>query len=326
MAHGKPFGGRTAVDIALDSEDAVDALYGLNRKWRDDDTLARFTLQLGGDVGKFEEVSPRMGPTGSVGNRPFGPTGVIKRVIAGIIVGLKDAPIASEMPPAVLALAVPGIVEQCRRCPPTCKRRIIADISPHPGDVGLVLCQARHGGVVAVEAPGTERVRFEQQKNRLHSGSDRTDLIGKRRKAERDALALEAIALAIEWLVQPELVERKACEEMRAKHGARRDVKRRWRLRDGLARSAGKALAHGLDDLVLGRHSLKRTNDALAKLAQVIRTAARTVLLGGNNDPLDGKTWRKLPARLTLACEGFDSGRFCSCLLRSDLIFGCSGF
>ena len=88
MAHGKPFGGRTAVDVALDSEDAVDALYGLDRKWRDDDTLARLSLELGRDVGKFEEVSPRMGPAGSVGDRPLGPTGVIERVVAGVIVGL----------------------------------------------------------------------------------------------------------------------------------------------------------------------------------------------------------------------------------------------
>ena len=77
-----------------------------------------------------------MGPAGSVGDRPIGPTGVIERVVAGVIVGLKDAPIADEVFPAVLALAVSGIIEQRRWCAPACEGRIIADISPHPGDIG----------------------------------------------------------------------------------------------------------------------------------------------------------------------------------------------
>jgi hypothetical protein len=57
-----------------------------------------------------------------------------------------------------------------------------------------------------MKATPTKCVIFKQPKNRLCGSGDPTDLIGKRRQAERKALALETIALAVEWLVQPDLL------------------------------------------------------------------------------------------------------------------------
>ena len=176
-----------------------------------------------------------------------------------------------------------------------------------------------------METTAPKRLLFEQPKNWLHGSGDPTDLIGKRGKTERKALALETITLAVERLVQPELVEGERCQEMRAEHGARRDMKRRRRLSDGLARPAGEAFADCLDDLVPGGHALECAVDVLAKLAEVIGTAAWAALGGRDDDPFNGSAWGKLPAGAALASEGFDDRRFCSSQLSVDLVFGCSG-
>ena len=325
LAHGEPLGGRAAVDVALDGKDAVDALHSLERQRRDDDTLAGFSLQLGGDIGEFKEVAPRVRPARRMGDGALRSAGVIKRVVAGVIVGLEDALVADQMPPAVLAFAVVGIIEERSGRPGTCKRCVIADIRPHPGDVGFVFCQKRHRGVIGVKAFGAEHMGLEQAVQWPHSGCDPADLIGERREAEGNTLAFEAVALAVERLVQPELVEREAGEEVRAEHGTRRDVERCRRLGDGLACAAGEAFADGLDDLVVGGHRLQGAADAFAKLAQIIGPAAGAHLDGGNDDPLDGQTFWQRAAGAGRAGEGRNGRGFCDGLLRGDLGFGRGG-
>jgi len=117
LAHGKPLGGGAAVDVALDVEDAVDALHSLKRERRYDDALAGLSLHLSGDVSELEQVPPRVRPTCSVNDPPLGSARLVERIIAGVIVGLKNALEAGQMFPAVLALPISGIIEQCHRLP-----------------------------------------------------------------------------------------------------------------------------------------------------------------------------------------------------------------
>lgn len=113
LAHGKPFGGGAAVDVALDVEDAVNALHSLKRERRYDDAFAGLALQLSGDIGELEQISPGVRPAGGVNDHPLGSGRVVERIIARVIVSLQDAVEAGQMFPAVLALPVPGIIEQC---------------------------------------------------------------------------------------------------------------------------------------------------------------------------------------------------------------------
>ena len=202
--------------------------------------------------------------------------GAEQRVVAGVSVGLQDAAIAREMPDRVLGAAVTRVAEQRGwGCWP-CERAIIADIGPQPPDVGLGLRQDRHGGVVAVEALGGEHMRLDQQVKRPERGGAGPDLVGQGRQAEVDALARVAVALPVERLVRPELLEHDHGEQARPEQAARGGVERRGRLGHRLARPAGEPLAHGLDHLPPARDHLQRLRHVLAELRQPVRPAART--------------------------------------------------
>ncbi len=106
-----------------------------------------------------------------------------------------------------------------------------------------------------------------------------------------------------------ELFEQDHREQARAGEAARRDMERRRRLADRLAPSAGEALANRLDHLPLTRHDFERFGDVLSELRQLRRTAARTALRRGDNDPLARQMVGERLARRPLALEGLDHGR-----------------
>lgn len=94
------------------------------------------------------------------------------------------------------------------------------------------------------------------------------DMIGQRRQGQIDALATVALALTVQRLVLPELLEQHHRQQVRVGMAARDDVERRRRLGDRLAFPAGEALAHRLDHFPLARNHLQRLRDILAELHQ----------------------------------------------------------
>ena len=90
LAHGKAMVGGLAIDPALDVEQHVDPLHRLQRQRRDRRRVLA-PSRARRDVGKLEELAPRMRPTRSLGDRSRRSAADIEGVVAGIDVGLEDA-------------------------------------------------------------------------------------------------------------------------------------------------------------------------------------------------------------------------------------------
>jgi hypothetical protein len=129
-------------------------------------------------------------------------------------------------------------------------------------------------------------------------------LIGERRQAQRDALAGVALALPVQRLMLAELLEQDQRQKARASEAARRDMKRRGRLRNRLALPAGESVARRLDHLPLAGHDLERLRDILAELLKLRRTAAGVALRLCDHNPLARQMLRGLLSRRPLAFEG----------------------
>ena len=111
------------------------------------------------------------------------------------------------MAPWVIAAPVARIVEDDRGRIITAEGSIVAHVVPQsPGD-GLALGHDRHGGVVAVQTLGGQRVGLDQLVDRHERETGRADLVGERRYAERYAFAGKALGLAVERLMLAVLVE-----------------------------------------------------------------------------------------------------------------------
>src|SRR3546814_8973403 len=82
-------------------------------------------------------------------------------------------------------------------------------------------------------------MRLDQTLERHRGKHPGADLVGQRRDAEIDALALEALALAVQWNVLGELVKQDRRQQLRPDVAARRRVERRRRLGDRLAIATG---------------------------------------------------------------------------------------
>ena len=78
----------------------------------------------------------------------------------------------------VFAFPVARVIKQRRRRRATRKRCVIADIGPHPRDIGLVLGQARDRDVVDMKAPGTKHMRLEQHEQRPDRADNGSDIVG----------------------------------------------------------------------------------------------------------------------------------------------------
>ena len=142
-------------------------------------------------------------------------------------------------------------------------------------------------------------------------------------RLERDAFALEPIALAVEGLVQTVLLEDEVRQEVRPEHATRGNVEGcRW-LADLLALAARDLLADRLDHFVASGHSLERFGDHGRKMAQIVRAAARAQLWRRDDDLLARYVGREVPARGPLAGKGCHRGGFGRRQSAFDL--GCTG-
>ena len=83
-----------------------------------------------------------------------------------------------------------------------------------------------------------------------------------------------ALALAVEGLMHPVLLEQDHRQQAGAAPAARDDVERCRRLGDLLAIAAGELLAHGLLDEPVPWHDVERLGDDLAHLDEPATTAA----------------------------------------------------
>ena len=101
----------------------------------------------GGDVGKHEELAPRMAPAECLHHRAGLAIEEIEPVVTGIGVGLQDAGELPQMPLRVIARPIAGRAEQRRRRRCAAEGSIVADIDPSSAGIGLR--QDWHRGIVA---------------------------------------------------------------------------------------------------------------------------------------------------------------------------------
>jgi hypothetical protein len=87
------------------------------------------------------------------------------------------------------------------------KRPIVADIGPDVPLDRLALGEDRHGGVVAVQPLGGQNIALDQRMERLQNRRTGADPVGQCRQAQVNALPPLTLALAIQRLVLPELLE-----------------------------------------------------------------------------------------------------------------------
>jgi hypothetical protein len=90
-------------------------------------------------------------------------------------------------------------------------------------------------------------MRLDQPVQRLQRGRTGADLVGKCGDAELNAFAAVALALPVQRLVLPELLEQDYGQQIGTGKAPGRHMEGRGRLRDRLARPAGELLPDGLD-------------------------------------------------------------------------------
>ena len=82
---------------------------------------------------------------------------------------------------------------------------------------------------------GSQDVAFDQRMKRLQGRRAGADLVGQRRRAQIDAFASVAFALAVQRLMLAEFLKQDHGQQVWSGEAARRDMERCWRLRDRLA-------------------------------------------------------------------------------------------
>ena len=173
----------------------------------------------------------------------------------------------------VLARTAAGVVEGRGRRIGAAEGSIVPHIGPEPSRRGLAFGQHRHGGVVGVEALGRQHVPPDC----LHQGGERrragSDAIRQGRGVDRDAFTGKGVALPVQRLVQHELRNQYARQQVRTGEAARDRVGGCRRLSDAVAIAARHLLAHVLDDLPTPRLAFERTRHDLVELTQPCPTA-----------------------------------------------------
>jgi len=93
LAHSEPLGRVFAVNAALDIEQGIDPLHGLERDRIDHAGMIAAALLAGcaGDVGQFEELAPRVGKAAGLEHGRTHATGSIELAVAAIGVSLQNA-------------------------------------------------------------------------------------------------------------------------------------------------------------------------------------------------------------------------------------------
>ena len=191
--------------------------------------------RVGGDVGQFEELAPRMAPAQRLDDRAGLAVGKIEAIVAVERVGLQNAGVTGQMPLGMLPRSIARGVEQRRRRVLAAERPVVADIHPDPTGHRLALGEDGNRRVVAVQPLGGKDMALDQRVQRAQRRGAGADLIGERRQAQVDPFAGVALALAVQRLMLAELLEQDHRQQARAGEAARRDMERRRRLGDRLA-------------------------------------------------------------------------------------------
>src|SRR5690606_586096 len=124
--------GGQSVDPALDLEQGIDALHGLegNRIDRLSALAPRFPACRVLDVRKFEEFTPGMGEAAGFEHGRRLATCSLELAVAAISVRLQDPRPGGEMRPGMFAAPVARVVEQRRRGIGAGERSVVAYIGP----------------------------------------------------------------------------------------------------------------------------------------------------------------------------------------------------
>ena len=214
LADSKPLVGGLAVDRAFNRKDQVDASHRFCRQRRDERRFAGFALHLRGDVGKLEQRTSAVRPAAGMDRRRFRSRRFEQRIVACKVICMQDAAPVCQMRLGEFAFPVARVIKQRRRRRAPRKRCVIADIGPHPRDIGLVLGQARDRGVVGIKAPGAKHVPLEQHAQRPVRADDGPDIVGQCRQTERDPFLRVAIAMAVEQILHAVFLEHERCQEV----------------------------------------------------------------------------------------------------------------
>ena len=185
----------------------------------------------------------------------------------------------------------------------------------------LALRQDRHRGVVAMQPLGRQHMGFDQCKSGCKTGAG-ANLVGQRRDAEIDPLAGIALALPVQRLMLPELLE----QDRGQKLGPVKPRGVTWNGAGGCVivsqfRHENFSRTVWITFHCRGNH-LQRLGDVLAQLRQLRRAAAGTARGRGDHDALARHVVGERLARRPLALERFH--RLCPRrrLLGGELILG----
>ena len=200
--------------------------------------VALAAASVRGDVGQFEELAPRVAPTQRLDDRAWLAIGKIQSVVAVEGVGLQNARVTGQMPLGMLARSIARCIEQRGRRIGPAERAIVANVDPNAARHRLAFGENRNRRVVAMQPFGRQNMGLDQSMQRTQRGGARAHLIGQRRKAQVDAFAGVALALAVQRLMLAELLEQDHRQQAGSREAARRDMERRGRLRDRFASPA----------------------------------------------------------------------------------------
>src|SRR5712664_3454896 len=280
-AHGKPLLRRFAVNAALDLEEYVDTTHSL----AGDRRLSLFY--------QVDKLPPAVAPAGRFKDRSRLPLSLVELIVSIKGIGLHEAHIAGKMALRMLPGTTARVMERRRRWVFAAKRMIIADIGPDPAGDSLQFREYGHRRVIGVDAFRAHDMgpyRLNNWLERHHAGADP---IRQCRDIDLDPFAGIGLALAVQRLMQQELVDQHHRQQARSGKTSRDRMRGRRRLGDRLAIPAGELFADVLDDLPAPRLAFQSFRHHLAELVQPLAAALATRARRGFDDPFDRQVLRQ---------------------------------
>jgi|GEM_PF-1374981 len=322
LAEGAALFGGLAVDLALQGENGVDAFDCVHGDRRNRDRL----VVAGRDIGEDEEFASGMSPAGRFGDRRRLAPRRVQPVEPGVSIGLENTAVMGQVPFGMNAGPVGREVIHRRRWIGAAEGGIVANISPQLGGDRLAFGQQRHRRVVAVKPFASEHMSSDPFCQWRQKGRGTADMIGQRRQGQVDAFAGKALALAVQRLMQGELVVQHHGQKVRADMAAGNHMERRRSFGDPLAIAAGKLLPDVLDDLPLPRDYLQGLGDVLANLGEPDRAAARACGRSRHDHPLSRQVFREWLLRGMTADRHIRPSRRLGGLLGGKFVLARRGF
>jgi hypothetical protein len=167
----------------------------------------------------LEERVTGVCPARCLQDGPWFAARAVERVVTAIGVSLQDAGIPSELPLRVGPCAVAGVVIADSGRVGAAKGTVVANGCPDLAGDGLAGCHHRDGRIVMVDALAGEDVRLDKIHQAAHQDDAVADIVGERRHADAHAFGGIGFALAVERLMQPELVEQDHRQQVGASRG-----------------------------------------------------------------------------------------------------------